>query len=160
MPVRLVPIRWFHLRRLRRWRGIPNHLRHPGIPSWPHHLRWWWRTKHDPTLWMRAVVDAETGELRGSAGLVGRQFGRAEASVLCVRDTRHGESEDFTDETDALELVWLEGPTHELWVEVYSWAPRARHAVFSRILASFTPQVFSDYPTTLGATLYRRFRDA
>lgn len=133
MPTALRPIRLTDLPRLRRWRGLATHLRHPGVPSWRHHLRWWWRTRHDPTCWVRAVVDVD-GQLCGTVGVyyIGPDGG--EVSVLCADD----QGEHFGWELSALALLFRAHPIRDYYATVYPGHPE-RYQVFDTMMRWLPP---------------------
>ena len=126
----LRPIELCDLPTLKHWRGLPDiqrHLRHPTT-SWPQHLAWWWRTKHDRTCRVWAIT--LNGELVGIGGFYYRRLGAAEVSVIVMSDG----VEDWAAERYVVEhLLTPAGRKWGLYVlyaEVLSTAPLKRHTVF------------------------------
>ena len=123
----LRPVELCDLPTLKRWRGLPSvqkHLRHPAPPSWPDHLKWWWRTRHDPTCYVRAVT--RDGQLIGVAGCYYIGLSAGELSVLCT----DGRGERYDWNLAALRLVIASAPVCHVWAEVYPTAPIIRHTLF------------------------------
>lgn len=127
----LRPIELCDLPTLKRWRAIPavqSHLRHPIPPTWPQHLAWWWRTKHDPSCRVFAVTLND--ELVGQAGWYYRRGTVAEVSLVVM----DGYQECFATEGFILRhLLHPEAKTAGLTVlfaEVLATAPIKRHTVF------------------------------